>query len=87
MTVVTHVHVRGCARCGEDHEHLEFQRFLSNPPEINGQALTHYGTCPVTLEPILLAENFERSTEPEGPNPARAATVGESGSVDPSGNA
>lgn len=51
---LTNIDVRGCARCGEDHDHLEFQAFVRNPIEIGEVILTHYGTCPNTLEPILL---------------------------------
>lgn len=43
----------GCARCGGDHEDLNFQR-LDQPMEISGVQFTHWGTCPETGSPILL---------------------------------
>lgn len=37
-----------CARCGKLHGRILFQRF-TRPAELN----THWGTCPITKEPIL----------------------------------
>lgn len=41
--------VTNCARCGKDHESLQFRRLKT--PAGN---FTHWGTCPNTGEPILL---------------------------------
>lgn len=45
----------GCARCGADgHEQLEY-RPLTNPWRIDDtREVTHFATCPVLFEPILL---------------------------------
>lgn len=42
-----------CARCEENHDEIIFKR-LSNP----FNEITHFGTCPKTLEPILLSQTF-----------------------------
>ncbi len=41
--------VYACARCGKDHERVEFRKFRSPPHGFWG-----WGTCPETGEPILL---------------------------------
>jgi hypothetical protein len=43
------VSIKNCARCGEDHELLDF-KLLSNPIA----EWTHFSICPKTDEPILL---------------------------------
>lgn len=44
----------GCARCdGDGHPNLTFTR-LQRPVAFETTRLTHWATCPVTLEPILL---------------------------------
>ena len=49
------VDVKSCARCGEDHDDLEFSEF-TNPPRFAETTYTHYATCPTRFsEPILLA--------------------------------
>jgi len=46
----------GCARChGPGHDQLEFQAFLHPVVEDGGLVLTHWATCPITKEPILMA--------------------------------
>lgn len=41
--------VTGCARCGGEHESVEWHRFQDKP---SGRH-THWGTCPTTGDPIL----------------------------------
>ena len=38
-----------CARCGNDHDHITFH-LLNRPADY----ATHWGLCPVTLEPVLM---------------------------------
>lgn len=38
-----------CARCGEDHRHTLFKKFIQ-PPD----GFSHYGACPKYGEPILM---------------------------------
>lgn len=38
-----------CARCGKEHTHLVFHP-LKNPTE----KYTHWGMCPILIEPIML---------------------------------
>lgn len=48
------ISVNKCARCGEDHEDLRFAEFgLPIDPD-SPNTLTHWATCPVSLDPILL---------------------------------
>lgn len=42
-----------CSRCLRPHTDVEFREF-SRILEINGIRITHWATCPVTDEPILL---------------------------------
>lgn len=46
--------VRGCARCGEDHEELEFERLQRPIQEDDGRDYTHWAPCPTNGQPILL---------------------------------
>jgi len=43
-----------CARCGEDHT-MVFSEFSEKPIECDGKVYSHYGTCPNTGEPVILA--------------------------------
>lgn len=46
--------IDGCARCGQNHDHLEFSRFR-DPVQVGlGAKLTHWAPCPETGEPILM---------------------------------
>lgn len=38
-----------CARCGDDHRHMLFKKFINPPPEA-----TYFAACPKWSEPILL---------------------------------
>lgn len=51
------VRVRACARCGRDHERIEFKAFKHAPIEAS-----HWATCPRTGEPLLM--QFEREPAP-----------------------
>lgn len=59
--------VRGCARCGGNHEALPFWR-MTNPVAGGGVPLTHFAHCPNNGEPILLffTENKEAERIQEG---------------------
>lgn len=48
--MIKEINVLSCARCGGNHGNLKFIK-LVNPDEF-----THYGICPKTKDPILLAE-------------------------------
>lgn len=46
--------VMSCARCGQDHDELEFKPCKRGPiPTATGLA-THWATCPETGDPILM---------------------------------
>ena len=45
--------VQNCARCGKDHEHILFVPFAR--PAGENSEWTHWATCPVTSEPILMS--------------------------------
>lgn len=45
--------VKDCARCGKTHK-VEFQEFLGNPIESNGESFAYWGMCPDLHEPILM---------------------------------
>lgn len=45
----------GCARCGGEHENIEFKP-LTMPcePDQDGTQITHWAPCPTNGEPILM---------------------------------
>jgi hypothetical protein len=45
------VDVNKCQRCGQDHAQVDFE-LLANPAD----EFTHWALCPVSQQPILLAE-------------------------------
>lgn len=45
--------VCGCARCGGDHDKLEFFPF-TRMSRVGGKKVTHWATCPATGEPIFM---------------------------------
>lgn len=49
--------VKGCSRCGADHEALYHRAFLRPfaPPEAGGIAWEWWASCPATGDPILVA--------------------------------
>ena len=44
------INVKSCARCGNNHDKLPFE-LLNNPTD----EFNHWGMCPKTNQPILLA--------------------------------
>jgi hypothetical protein len=42
-----------CARCGEDHRRIVFQKFLGKPISAEGFDFQYWGWCPTYLEPII----------------------------------
>jgi hypothetical protein len=46
--------VQGCARCGEDHTDLTFWQLEQTMVDGDGTTWTHWATCPVTFDPIML---------------------------------
>ena len=46
--------VNECARCGDTHVDLTFERF-TRPIQLDGVTYQYYGVCPSTQEPILCA--------------------------------
>jgi hypothetical protein len=45
-----------CARCGENHEHLEIKK-LTIPielPDSNGHNINYWAMCPTLNEPIMV---------------------------------
>lgn len=54
--------VTGCARCGGEHESIEFHRFTKFPVVgQDGETWDFWGTCPATDEPILAHDPNEWS--------------------------
>lgn len=49
-----------CARCGANHEGVEFKRFMSPMRDSDGAIWEWWGMCPLMNEPILL-----RHVQPE----------------------
>lgn len=47
--------VRGCARCGGDHDKVLFRRLSRGPIKTETGQRTHWAECPVNGEPILLS--------------------------------
>lgn len=49
------IDISHCARCDEDHNALEFNRFKKYPfEESNGTFYDYWALCPTLQEPILL---------------------------------
>lgn len=48
--------VRQCARCGQDHEEIVYKQFERPVEDTDGTVWNWWGTCPVTGDPILMAE-------------------------------
>jgi len=55
-----------CARCGRNHERVEFRKFL-----VPCLAWTHWGFCPNTGEPVLLAHDGPVTLEARAPGDPR----------------
>jgi hypothetical protein len=52
----------GCARCDQDHVNLPFKQ-LKKPVVTYGDTYTHWCSCPVNGEPILLTTTAEEHEE------------------------
>jgi hypothetical protein len=50
-------HVRGCARCGGDHNELHFERLEMPVIDDDGTTWTHWAPCPANGQPILMRED------------------------------
>jgi len=48
------INVNSCARCGEDHEQIEFKKFVRPVEDSDGTLWNWWGFCPRTLDPILM---------------------------------
>ncbi len=58
-------HLEGCARCRGPHPALVFEPISNPPTDSDGKIWSHWATCPVTLEPIMLAiVELEPTMEP-----------------------
>lgn len=51
-----------CARCGQDHESVEFKQFQQPVEDADGTVWGYWGTCPVTGDPILMKENVNKAS-------------------------
>lgn len=67
MTIVTNFSASGnepglavtqCARCGENHD-VKFSPFSKNNIECDNVEYTHWGLCPITKEPVIMAITHE----------------------------
>lgn len=50
-----------CARCGENHDAVTFQKFTRPIIDADGTVWQRWGMCPVTNEPILMSGIFKPS--------------------------
>lgn len=48
------IDINNCARCGGDHEDLEFRKFTRYPVVEGGKTFEWWAACPILSEPILL---------------------------------
>ena len=46
--------IYNCARCGNDHENLEFVRFQRPIEDRDGRTWEWWATCPVNGDPVLM---------------------------------
>lgn len=65
-TVVTTV--IGCARCGNDHEAIEFKRF-EIPIKDDDGLWEYWALCPVSGDPILLKKTVDNAADFENISP------------------
>jgi|GEM_PF-6754685 hypothetical protein len=58
-----------CARCGGNHENLEFIEFSGNPISDSDGLWNFWSICPVTSDPILLRilDEYGESVDPITP--------------------
>jgi hypothetical protein len=57
------VSIKDCARCGTDHNDLEFNKFIGDPIECDDHVYTHWGKCPVSGDPILMYISYDLQPE------------------------
>lgn len=61
--------VQHCARCGQDHEKLNYKAFVNPIEDEDGTVWSHWALCPVTGDPVLMRKlpdfdaNFGSATE------------------------
>jgi hypothetical protein len=49
------VSIKACARCGEDHDQLEFAPLTKPVISVCGEKFSHWVICPKLGEPIMLS--------------------------------
>lgn len=54
-----------CARCGENHDAIRFQKFTRPIVDADGTVWERWGMCPAMNEPILMSA----TVKPTGMNP------------------
>lgn len=64
-TAYMRISVRGCARCGQNHDNLEFHPLTRAMSDSEGQ-WTHWAACPTNGEPILM--KVQETARPVGPS-------------------
>lgn len=52
--LTTHQTIYNCARCGKDHEDLEFVRFQRPVEDRDGRTWEWWAHCPTNHDPILM---------------------------------
>lgn len=68
--IAGHVGQKGCARCGSDHERLDWKRFAIPVDVTETEQFIGWATCPTSGDPILL---WVQSPAIEGPDPGVSA--------------
>lgn len=46
--------IKNCARCQQNHDRLEFEKFTNPIEDSDGTLWTHWALCPTNGEPVLL---------------------------------
>lgn len=46
--------LKSCARCGGNHDSLEFKEFKIPIKDSDKETWTHWATCPSTGDPVLM---------------------------------
>jgi hypothetical protein len=54
MKETIYVNVKRCARCGKDHDHIEFAKFDEPVKDSDGTKWNYWATCLNTGDPILM---------------------------------
>lgn len=75
---ITHIDVKGCARCGDDHDNLTFREFEKGVEVTPGVEFGSWALCPHTEEPLLMWTSED--DEKPAPDPATwSCKIGEVG--------